>query len=291
MASAFMSAQPDHHSDIQKKLQEGLRLLEESSEQDRDRLGLALLKLHGALADCIRFELSQKAPHTIQDTSQASWQDLMRYGRQYLGLSESDARLMSEAERQQQKVARGGTYANSRAELVEYAGFVERRCAAAGKPQPPIQPGLSVRPELPESGRPWYVSNWLILVFPAVLMVFFCIIGILSYSDNLLDLAKKTLGGVPSTPAGTSTPAALPSPTSAIANTKETCTIVWVEYEGDLGHKSRAWVYEELIGEPVKAAGLTPRTFYDQVVEHNPVLEADDYEFMSGQSYLLPQCQ
>ncbi|HEX5836345.1 MAG TPA: hypothetical protein VFY26_00850 [Anaerolineales bacterium] len=286
-----MSAQPDHDSDVQQKLQDGLRLLEEASEQDRDRLGLALLKLHGALADCIRLELSQKAPHTVRDVSQASWQDLIRYGRQYLGLSEGDARLMSEAERQRQQVARGGTYANSRAELAEYAGFVERRCAAAGEPQPPIQPGLSVLPDLPESGRPWYVSNWLILIFPAVLMVFFCIIGILSYSDNLLDMAKRTLGGGPSTPAATSTAGALPSPTFAIANTKGTCTIIWVEYAGDLGHKSRAWVYEELIANPVKDAGLTARKFYEQVVEHNPVLEADDYEFMSGQSYLLPQCQ
>jgi hypothetical protein len=36
---------------------------------------------------------------------------------------------------------------------------------------------------------------------------------------------------------------------------------------------------------------MTPREFYDQVVEHNPELEADDYEFMAGKTYLLPECQ
>jgi hypothetical protein len=64
-----------------------------------------------------------------------------------------------------------------------------------------------------------------------------------------------------------------------------------VEYPDDLGRMTRARVYEELIGDPVKDAGLTPRKFYDQVVEQNPILEADDYEFMIGQTYLLPQCQ
>ena len=104
---------------MQKKLREGLRILEEASEEDRDRLGLALIKLHGALADCIRLELSQKAPQLgleVQDASRTSWQDLIRYGQQYLEFSESDARMISDADRQQQHLARGGTYAESRAE-------------------------------------------------------------------------------------------------------------------------------------------------------------------------------
>ena len=123
------------YDEMQKKLQVGLRILEEASEEDRDRLSLALIKLHGALADCIRLELSQKAPHLgleVQDASRTSWQDLIRYGQQYLEFSESDARMISDADRQQQHIARGGTYANSREELVKYAEFVERCCATSG---------------------------------------------------------------------------------------------------------------------------------------------------------------
>ena len=285
-----MSAHPDLYGEMQEKLRDGLRLLEEASEQDRDRLGLVLLKLHGALADCIRLELSQKAPHLgeeVQDASRTSWQDLIRYGQQYLGYPEGDVRLISEADRQQQHIARGGVYAKSRAELVDYAGFVERRCAALGAPRPSVPPA---RPEAPERGRPWYASNCSILAFLAVLVSFFCILGLLAYSDTLVEFAKKTFEDR-SPQSSTATPGMLPSPTFAVANTKATCTIIWVEYPDDLAHKSRAWVYENLIGGPVKRAGLTPRAFYDQVVEHNPILEADDYEFMTGQTYLLPQCQ
>jgi hypothetical protein len=276
---------------MQKKLQEGLRLLEEASEDYRDRLGLALIKLHGALADCMRLEVSQKATDVgtdVQDASRMSWPDLIRYGQQYLGLTESDVRLIVEADRQQQHVARGGTFANSRAELVQYAEFVESRCAGRGAPRHSVHPA---RPDAPESGRPWYASNWSILAFLAVLVFFFCILGLLAYSDTLVEFAKRTFQGQPSPPALTATPETLPSPTFAVANPKETCVIVWVEYADDLGHRSRAWVYENLIAGPVKAAGLTPRAFYDQVLEHNPVLEADDYEFMPGQTYLLPECQ
>jgi hypothetical protein len=76
-----------------------------------------------------------------------------------------------------------------------------------------------------------------------------------------------------------------------VLSTKAACTIVWVEYPGDLGRKTRARVYEQLVSDRVKAAGMTPREFYDQVVEHNPVLQADDYEFKEGKTYLLPECQ
>jgi hypothetical protein len=35
---------------------------------------------------------------------------------------------------------------------------------------------------------------------------------------------------------------------------------------------------------------MTPRDFYDQVVEQNPELVADGYEFKQGKTYLLPRC-
>ena len=41
----------------------------------------------------------------------------------------------------------------------------------------------------------------------------------------------------------------------------------------------------------VNGSDMTNRQFYDQVVEHNPDLVSDGYEFKSGKSYLLPECQ
>jgi hypothetical protein len=70
------------------------------------------------------------------------------------------------------------------------------------------------------------------------------------------------------------------------------CVIIWVEHQpDDLGKKSRARVWERFVSEEVKAAGMTPREFYEQVVEHNPHLVQDDYEFKKGKTYLLPECQ
>ena len=43
--------------------------------------------------------------------------------------------------------------------------------------------------------------------------------------------------------------------------------------------------------DEVKASGMTPGKFYDLVVEHNPQLVEDDYEFKKGKTYLLPECQ
>jgi len=301
-------------NEMQTKLREGLQILEEASEEDRDRLGLALIKLHGALGDYLHFELSEKAPHLrleAQDVSQTSWQDLIRYGQQYLGFSEGDARMISDADRQHQHVARGGAYAKSRAELVEYADFVKRLYAEAGAPGIPVQPvgaapraagaapGLFTSPESPERRQPRYRSSLLLIAYFAAFLIFFCIVGFLSYTDTFLEFVRKpferptpqfTPTGTPE-PLPSATLTTLPSPTLAVANPNTACVIVWVEHPTDLGRKTRSWVYEQLVSDQVKGTGMTPREFYDQVVEHNPVLEADDYEFKSGITYLLPQCQ
>ena len=121
-----MNAQPDPYDEIQSKLREGLRILGEASEEDRDQLGLALIKLHGALEDCIRLELSRKVSHLRLELEDAgtTWKDLLVYGKQYLEMSESDGRLISDADGQFQRVTHGGTYAKGRTELVKYAEFV-----------------------------------------------------------------------------------------------------------------------------------------------------------------------
>jgi hypothetical protein len=147
-----------------------------------------------------------------------------------------------------------------------------------------------------------------IFAYTVLVLVFLCGIGVVSSSVFMADTFSEIfsqlnipLGStrIPPTtvsPAITDSPTgiatATPIPPAVVANTDTVCTIVWVEHQqDDLGRKSRARVYEELVSDEVKEAGMTPRKFYDQVVEHNPVLEADDYEFKKGKTYLLPECQ
>jgi hypothetical protein len=50
-------------------------------------------------------------------------------------------------------------------------------------------------------------------------------------------------------------------------------------------------VWEEIVMTQVKGSGMTERQFYNSVVEHNPDLVKDGYEFKTGKPYLLPECQ
>ena len=124
-------------------------------------------------------------------------------------------------------------------------------------------------------------------------MVIFCILGFIPYSETFVDAVQKTFQrlSLQSNPA--ETPLAAASPTAAtVGDTKSTCVIIWVEHQpDDLGKKSRARVYEEKVSDQVKTTGMTPREFYDLVVQHNPQLIQDDYEFKEGKTYLLPECQ
>jgi hypothetical protein len=146
-----------------------------------------------------------------------------------------------------------------------------------------------------------------IFAYAVLLLVFLCGIGAVSSSVFLADtfseifnqlnipLVSTTIPPTGVSPAITVVPSeavpATPIPPTVVANPEAVCTIVWVEYPQDLARKTRARVYEELVSDRVKNAGMTPREFYDQVVEHNPELEADDYEFKEGKTYLLPECQ
>jgi hypothetical protein len=146
-----------------------------------------------------------------------------------------------------------------------------------------------------------------LFAYAVLFLIFLCGIGVVSSSvffadtfseifDQLnMPLAATAIPKTTASPAITAVPTgtnpATPVPPTVVASTKAACIIVWVEYPGDLGRKTRARVYEQLVSDRVKAAGMTPRDFYDQVVEHNPVLEADDYEFMEGKTYLLPECE
>jgi hypothetical protein len=50
-------------------------------------------------------------------------------------------------------------------------------------------------------------------------------------------------------------------------------------------------VWEEVVMEQVAVSEMTARQFYDEVLEHNPDLVRDGYEFKKGKTYLLPKCE
>lgn len=131
-----MASQPDKYSQMQSKLREGKEILARASGDDGYQLGMALLKLHAALEDHFRLEIARKAPSLrmeVDNPQKTSWNELIRYAKQYLRLNQEDARLILEADRQRIGVARGGTYDGTRRELMRYADLVERRCNQ-GKP-------------------------------------------------------------------------------------------------------------------------------------------------------------
>ena len=147
------------------------------------------------------------------------------------------------------------------------------------------EPPVSTSPQ--PARRPWYGSNFLIIVYSALLMVVFCIIGFVPYTDTFIDAVKNMF----QRPSLRSTPIETAA-ASVAEDTASACVIVWVEHkQDDLGKKSRATVWEEKVSARVKASGMSPHEFYDLVVEHNPQLIRDDYEFKKGKIYLLPECQ
>lgn len=128
-------------------------------------------------------------------------------------------------------------------------------------------------------------------------------IGLVTYGGTITGIFEQALNpdNAPFVPPAIVSPSAVESPgvvpateasLPAAPETIGTCTMTWVEYtSGDLGGKTRAMVWEEIVADRVRGSGMTPREFYDLVVERNPDLVADGYEFRRGKTYLLPECQ
>lgn len=49
-------------------------------------------------------------------------------------------------------------------------------------------------------------------------------------------------------------------------------------------------VWDEFVSAAVLGSNMTPREFYDGVVEHNPNLIDDGYVFSDQHVYVLPAC-
>jgi hypothetical protein len=340
--------QPDKYAQMQSKLEEGLKILTNASDGDSYILGIALIKIHGALEDFVRLELARRAPSLrmeVEDAGKTTWKDLIYYGKKYLRLTERDVQTINEANIQRQRVAHGGNYEKSRDHLERYADFVQRWCNQ-GKPitkelrsrpvtilrkpyEPP--PPLPAPPTLRPVVKQWYRSRiFFFLIFFLLPPLWAILILTDRHQGSLLKLGAGTLFvfelfaamiladpspgflpdslqflqeqiGIPfpvfsASPTSDDAPIQSPSPVSdetvPVSATGAACVLVWVEQPSEeLAGKNRAMVWEEVVMPQVDGSGMTARQFYDQVLEHNPDLVRDGYEFKQGKTYLLPRCE
>ena len=353
---------------MQDKLHEGLEKLEELSEDDTDRMGLVLIKLHGAMEDFVRLEVGAKAPQLreiVEDARQTNWKSLLDHAKTYLSFSEEDCRIITEANIQRQKVAHGGNYDGRLADLKRYARFVQKWCKRASAPaddwgkeqiielHQPVPQGIdqpthqsTYRPvpqpvapvgewHQPSASlhKPWYRSTlflfvtfflvpplWALLIltdrsqgcllrsFAALLMVLqvsICALVMVPlsgrYSQAVQDLWQQLNAPPAPTRVAATIPAEAPPSFSAsplpvkpesATTSNPTCNIVWVEGPADkLAGKNRSMVWLEIVQDRVRGSGMTSTQFYQFVVDHNPQLVEDGYEFKKGKTYYLPECQ
>src|SRR5690349_4102962 len=126
------------------KLAQGLEKLKDTSPEDTVGMGRALTDLHAALEDFIRWQLAQKAPHlrTVVQDPRTSWQDLLRHSQAFLGFTENDSNMVTEAEEQKNAFKKGRGFTYGYTDLVNYAQFVQKWIK--GDPSEQSAPGLWV---------------------------------------------------------------------------------------------------------------------------------------------------
>ena len=354
-----MDPTPNLSARMQDKLAQGLQKLRETSPEDPKGLGAALVHLHGAMEDFVRLELAQKAPHlrAAAEDPQTSWNDLLEHGRTYMGFTENDCTILTEAEAQREAHRRGRNFTYTYTDLVNYAQFAQKWVrwssvsaqsvqssqsaqsgqgqanSAANRPAYPQEPHRpwDDRDYLRNLKRPWYRSTLvlfiLFFVFPPlwalliitdrarqpgwlrglaalelVIVVFLCIFllsPVRSIRSTAFQNVWNMINGitsptpvilsVPTMPSLDMTP---PSFDPDALGGSAVCSIVWVEGSSDaLAGMNRAMVWTQVVAAKVEGSGLTSTQFYELVVEHNPQLAADGYEFKAGQTYSLPQCE
>ena len=308
-----MNTFQDKYAQLQAKLHEGLQTLVEAPESDRRLLGVALIQIHGAMEDFVRFELVRKVPHLraeVEDVKKSSWRELIIYCKQYLGYDEADVDSILAANAQRNEFAHGGRFDWSRIDVVRYAQYVHKKCfpnrpvpdlsyrkpAAATTTKPVHSPPSSIPIQSDSPSRP--ARSWTrIFVY---LMLFLCLCG-LAGTIYMYDLLRST-GKAAETkePVTSSSLKAVSSTAMEEATIQPTvptepdtsCVIAWVEQTSEkLAARNRSMVWEEIVMDQVRGSGMTDRQFYDQVVERNPQLKADGYEFKKGKTYLLPECE
>lgn len=109
------------------KLQRGLRQLAEAGH-DKDKLGMALISLHGALEEFFRSQLAAEivADENEQGRRRTDWQDLLNLWQKHRTLSHHDRELIYAKNGKRNAVAHGDPFEISRNEMELYAQFVKR---------------------------------------------------------------------------------------------------------------------------------------------------------------------
>src|SRR4051812_29819334 len=123
------------------KLELGLQRLAKAGD-DADMLGLALQSIHGALEDHFRARLSadshmpaeQRA--AMADPKQTQWRDLLDAMQLFGDLSAPNRELIWRTNALRTRVAHGGRYTGSRADLERYAALARSLCGYPADAQP-----------------------------------------------------------------------------------------------------------------------------------------------------------
>jgi hypothetical protein len=139
------------------KLELGLRRLAKAGD-DADLLGLALQSIHGALEDHFRARLAadsqmpaeQRA--AIADPKRTQWRDLLDAMQLYGDLSTPNRELIWRTNALRTKVAHGGRYSGSRADLERYAALARSLCGYPPDAQP--APEVSDKPKADRAEAP-----------------------------------------------------------------------------------------------------------------------------------------
>jgi hypothetical protein len=123
------------------KLELGLQRLAKAGD-DADMLGLALQSIHGALEDHFRARLSSDSSMPAEqraamaDPKQTQWRDLLDAMQLYGNLSAADRELIWRTNALRTKVAHGGRYTGSRADLERYAALARSLCGYVADAKP-----------------------------------------------------------------------------------------------------------------------------------------------------------
>jgi hypothetical protein len=141
------------------KLELGLERLSKAGE-DADLLGLALQSIHGALEDYFRTRLAADTHmpadqrEAVLDPKRVQWKDLLDAMQLYGDLSAQDRETIWRANGQRTRVAHGGRYNGTRADLERYAALAQQLCGytAPAKPAAPSRP--AAKPPRPSAERP-----------------------------------------------------------------------------------------------------------------------------------------
>ena len=123
------------------KLKLGLQRLAKAGD-DADMLGLALQSIHGALEDHFRARLSVDSHMSAEqraamaDPKQTPWRDLLDAMQLYGDLSAPNRELIWRTNALRTKVAHGGRYTGSRADLERYAALARSLCGYPADAKP-----------------------------------------------------------------------------------------------------------------------------------------------------------